>query len=83
MAYMQHEMYKAKDCHTKLQAVQYYDVVEKEPTWSRAFGLPKLGGLAVGPLGRPAASPGFTLLGRSSLLTLEPGRSKARSPTCM
>ena len=45
--------------------------------------LGPLGGLAVGPLGRPAASPGFTLLGRSSLDTLDPGRSKARSPMFM
>jgi len=43
--------------------------------------LGRLGGLAVGPLGRPAASPGFTLLGRSSLDTPDPGRSKASSPT--
>ena len=45
--------------------------------------LGRLGGLAVGPLGRPAASPGFTLLGRSSLDTPDPGRSKASSPTFM
>ena len=52
-------------------------------TWSSALGLPKLGGLAVGPSGRPAASPGLTPFGRSSLDTLDPGRLKARSPTCM
>ena len=45
--------------------------------------LGRVGGLAVGPLGRPAASPGFTLLGRSSLDTPDPGRSKARSPAFM
>ena len=45
--------------------------------------LGRVGGLAVGPLGRPAASPGFTLLGRSSLDTPDPGRSKASSPTFM
>ena len=45
--------------------------------------LGALGGLAVGPLGRPAASPGFTPLGMSSLDTPDPGRSKASSPTFM
>ena len=45
--------------------------------------LGALGGLAVGPLGRPAVSPGFTPLGMSSLDTPDPGRSKASSPTFM
>ncbi len=39
--------------------------------------------MAVSPLGRPAASPGLTLLGRSSLDTPDPGRSKDSSPTFM
>ena len=54
-----------------------------EPSEHTLGRLGPLGGLAVGPLGRPAASPGFTLLGRSSLDTLDPGRSRAKSPTFM
>jgi len=66
------------DVQTSLSHILEADI------WNCTLGrLGRVGGLAVSPLGRPAASPGFTLFGRSSLDTPDPGRSKARSPTFM